>query len=144
MEEHSSSAIERFFQAFELNRQSGDLPAIVSQFADVFLAVGPQGAQCIRGSDFALALPKRKQLFDSLGCQFTALASLNEIQLDARFVMARTQWKMTFAHGSGREQDILVDSTFIIDTGAVDFKIVFYLNTQDILELLKDRGIQPS
>jgi hypothetical protein len=141
MEKHSSSAIERFFQAFELNRQSGDVPAIVGQFADVFLAVGPQGAQCIRGSDFANALPKRKQLFDSLGCQFTALVSLNEIQLDTRFVMARTQWKMTFSRNPGQEQEILVDSTFIIDTAVDGFKIVLYLNTQDILTLLKDRGV---
>jgi hypothetical protein len=140
MEKHASRSIERFFQTFELNRQSGNIPAIVGQFADVFVAVGPQGAQCIRGSDFAFALPKRKQLFDSLGCRFTALACLNEIQLDARFVLAKTQWKMIFARNPDREQEILVDSTFIIDTDVEGFKIVFYLNTQDPLKLLNEQG----
>ena len=144
MDKHADSAIEQFFQTFELNRRTGNIPAMVEQYADVFLVAGPQGAQCIRGEEFALALPKRKRLFDSLGCQFTDFVSLVETPLNDRFVLARTQWKMTFTRNPGNEKYLLVDSIFIIDTAADGFKIIFYLPLQDIMQLLKDQGILPS
>src|SRR5271169_3380850 len=92
-----TEGIERFFRTFESNASSHDVSAQVSQFADVFMAASPQGAQAVRVSDFAVALPKKKQLFDKLGCQSTALVSLTEKRLDARYVLAGAQWKMTFA-----------------------------------------------
>src|ERR1700757_4606158 len=125
-----SEAIERFFRAFERSSDSGDIPALLPQFADTFMAGGPQGAQCIRSADFAVALPKRKQFFDSLGCQSTALLSLEENRLDARFVMAKTRWRMTFARGD-EMKDVLADSIFIVDTAVEGFQIVFYLANQD-------------
>jgi hypothetical protein len=36
---------------------------------------------------------------------------------------------------------VLADSTFIVDTAADEFKIVLYLANQDIVQVLKDRGI---
>jgi hypothetical protein len=78
-----STPVARFFQTYQLHNSSGDIPAIVSHFADTFLAVGPQGAQCVRATDFAIALPKRKQLFESLGSQSTALVSIHETSLAA-------------------------------------------------------------
>jgi hypothetical protein len=144
MQSHAGSAIEQFFQTFELNRHAGNIPAMVEQYASVFLVAGPQGAQCVRGEDFALALPKRKQIFDSLGCQFTDLVSLEETPLNDRFVLVRTQWKMTFSRNPGNEQSFSVDSIFILDTTEDGFKIVFYLPLQDIFKLLKERGILPS
>jgi hypothetical protein len=135
-----STPVARFFQTYQLHNSSGDLPAIVSHFADTFLAVGPQGAQCVRATDFAIALPKRKQLFESLGSQSTALVSIHETSLDDRYVLARTQWQMTFDR-EGNTQNILVDSTFLLDTGNADVKILLYLPHQDIMQVLKDRGI---
>jgi hypothetical protein len=135
-----STPVARFFQTYQLHNSSGDIPAIVSHFADTFLAVGPQGAQCVRATDFAIALPKRKQLFESLGSQSTALVSIHETSLDDRYVLARTQWQMTFDR-EGNTQNILVDSTFLLDTGNADVKILLYLPHQDIMQVLKDRGI---
>ena len=97
----SNDAIETFFREFEQRSDRGDIPALLPQFADTFMAAGPQGAQCIRSADFALALPKRKQFFDSLGCRSTALVSLDYNRLDVRYVLAKTRWRMTFAHEDG-------------------------------------------
>jgi len=138
-----SEAIDRFFRTFESNTSSHDITAQVSQFADVFMAASPQGAQVVRAGDFALALPKKKQLFDKLGCQSTTLVSVREKRLDARYVMAATQWKMTFARPDAAARDVVVESVFIVDTGGDDAKIVFYLANQDIMQVLKDRGILP-
>jgi hypothetical protein len=108
------------------------------------MAASPQGTQAVRATDFALALPKRKQLFDQLGCRSTELLSLRETPLDARYVMAATQWRMTFARDKHDPEEVVVDSVYIVDTGADAFKIVFYLANQDIMQILKQRGIMPN
>ncbi len=135
------SPIARFFDSFARQSSGDDIQAQVAQFADTFLAAGPQAAKCVRAADFALALPKRKQLFDSLGCQSTTLVSLEETPLDARYVLARTKWQMTFGRPNAGPEQVLVDSTFIVDTAAAEFRIVLYLASQDIMQVLKDRGI---
>jgi hypothetical protein len=88
-----------------------------------------------------LAVPKRKQLFDSLGLHSTTLVWLREDRLDARYIMASTRWCMSFAREKGEPRDVLADSVYIVDTGGEAFKIVFYLAHQDIVQTLKERGI---
>ena len=61
--QQASEAIGCFFRIFEANASSNNVDAQVSQFADVFMAANPQGAQSVRASDFALALPRKKHLF---------------------------------------------------------------------------------
>jgi len=139
----SSSPIARFFDAFARQSSSTDVQAQTAQFADAFFAAGPQGGKCVCTADFAPALLKRKQLFDSLGCQSNALVSLEETALDARYVLVRTRWQMTFSRSSADPEQVFADSTFIIDTGSQEFKIVLYLAHQDIMQVLKERGIAP-
>jgi hypothetical protein len=144
-----SEAIQRFFRAFEANTASNDIEAQVAQFADIFLAAGPQGAQAVRATDFALALPRRKRLFDRMGCRSTQLLSLNEEPLDARYVLARTKWKLMFERPGITPQDLVVESVYIVDTGgeagtAADARIVFYLANQDIMQIVKERGLLPA
>jgi len=136
-----SEVIERFFRTFESNTNSDNVAATVSLFADVFMAASPQGAQAVRGGDFALALPRKKQLFDSLGCRSTELVTLTETRLDARYTMASTQWKMTFARPGSEPQDVVAESVYIVDTGGAEPKIVFYLANQDLMQVLKERGL---
>jgi|SRR5580704_7751820 hypothetical protein len=140
----SNDAIETFFREFEQRSDSGDIPALLPQFADTFMAAGPQGTQCIRAADFAAALPRRKQFFDSLGCRSTSLVSLDHNRLDARYVLAKTRWRMTFVQGEGEVKEVLADSAYVVDTGTDTYKIVFYLAHQDIVQTLKDRGIAPA
>ena len=142
--EKPDTAINRFFQSYASASSSGDIPAIVSHFADVFMAAGPQGSRSAHAADFALALPKRKQLFDSLGCRSTALVSVQENQLDPRFTMVHTQWEFTFVAEQSQPHLVLVDSTFIVHTAPEAFKIVFYLANQDIMAILKERGLLPA
>ena len=103
----TTTPLELFFQTWELNMASGNVPALVASFAEVFLYAGPHGTQSVKASDFALALPKRKQLFKSLGSQPTTLVSLNETQLDRRYTMACAQWLMTFIRNGAESQQVL-------------------------------------
>lgn len=135
------SPLASFFRAFERAGNTGDVPASVSQFADTFMVAGPQDVQCVRASDFALALPQRKQFFDSLGCRSTALAALEEIRIDDRYVMAKTRWRMTFVQGEGAPKEVLADSAFLVDVSGEAFKIVLYLAGKDYQTMLRDHGI---
>lgn len=137
----TSLAVEDFFRTFEHNTNHGDAAALTSPFAAVFLAAGPQGANCVRKEDFALALPKRKKLFEGLGLRTTELIGIDTESLDARYTMARARWNMSFANESGSAHEIVVDSTYIVDTGVDPFQIVLYLAHQDIMAVLKDQGI---
>jgi len=141
---HTQTALERFFELYENNANGGDIAALSAQFADGFLAAGPQGAKAVRASDFAPALLKRKQLFESLGCKSAALLSLQPTALDDRYTLARTQWRMNFEPPQGSPQEVLADSTFLVDTSGDAFKILVYLAHQDIAAILKERGIAPS
>lgn len=142
--EHIRNAMERFFGDFERNSNAGETMASVSQFADVFMFAGPDGVQTVRASDFALALPKRKKLFDQMGCQSTKLVTMSETKLDGRYVLVETEWLMTFARDEGRSDEVLAGSAFLIDTGGTALKIVLYLTHQDIMALLRNRGILPT
>jgi len=130
-----------FFQSYELYNSTGNIPALIAQFADTFMAAGPGGAQCVRSADFALALPKRIQLFQSLGCRSTKLVSCVETQLDARFIMAETRWQMTFVRDSQPPKVVFADSLFIVDVSSEPQKIVFYLAHQDLAATVTNQGI---
>ena len=131
------TVIERFFRTFEANSNTTDTAAAVLQFADVFIAAGPSGAQAVKASDFALALPKRRQFFDSLGCRSTRLVSLRVNPVDSRYVLAETRWQMTFAHEGGEDKQALADSVFLLDIG----QILLYLAKQDLMEMLRQHGV---
>ena len=136
----SETAISRFFQTFAQKSGEESIPAQVSLFADPFISADPHGTRCVRLEDFAAALPKRKMLFDRLGCRPAVLVNLEETQLDARYVLARTTWRFDFALANSAEvEHVLADSTYLVDTG--EFKIVMYMAHQDIMQVLRERGI---
>lgn len=134
-------AIRRFLEAFEQNNSTRDFSAVAAQFADVFMAANPQGVQTVKASDFALALPKRKQLFDGLGSRSTSLTRIDVTELAPRFYLAKTEWTMTFDRGAELSKEILVRSSFIVHGEGDNLRIIFYLASQDILAVLKEHGI---
>ena len=136
-----SSAMETFFENFENNSNSSETGAVISQFAEMFLFAGPQGARAIAADAFALALPRRKKQFEEMGRRSTDLISLRETTLGNHYVMAETEWQMTFAQGEKSPEEIRVASTFIVYTGDEQPKIVFYLPQHDVMALLRDRGV---
>jgi hypothetical protein len=133
--------METFFQEYEYNSNRSETAAVISQFAETFLVAGPQGAQVVPANAFALALPRRRKQFEEMGCRSTELISLRETTLGDRYVMAETEWQMTFAPGGKSPEEITVASTFIVYTGDEQPKIVFYLPQHDVMALLKNRGV---
>jgi hypothetical protein len=159
---HTTQSVAEFLSAFERTENPQQIAQLASRFADPFLAASPGGAIVVSAADFALALPRRRKMFDELGCRSTRLASIVETKLDDRYILAETKWLMVFARGEGQTRDILVGSTFILDTmsgnagngdtgngdtGNGDtlngntisgLKVIFYLNHQDVLAILRE------
>ena len=142
----TETPVSRFLALYSRETAEDNLQAVVSHFAETFLFAGPSGAQPIRASDFAAALPKRKALFDELGSQPSQLTAIHETPLDSRYVLARTTWRFSFQPANTPNQQFDTESTFLIDTGLAgtlesDFKILLYLPHRDIMQILRDRGI---
>jgi hypothetical protein len=128
-----------FFDTFQHNSNHGAQADNLAQFAETFLAAGPDGAKAVPAALFGPALAKRKELFDKLGSRGTELVSLDEIQLDTRYTLARTRWRMTFVRPAVPDEQLEVNSTFLIDTQTQ--QILVYLAHQDIFALLRQRGL---
>ena len=143
--ETTTHAIEDFLRAFEHTDNRREINELVSQFADTFLVAGPDGSRAIKVSDFVLALPKRQEMFDRMGCRSTKLATVAVTKLDDRYAMAEAKWLMTFAHSDGQSSEVPIGSTYIVDTNGGDaggqLKILFYLTHQDIMAVLLEHGI---
>ncbi|HTB98602.1 MAG TPA: hypothetical protein VK716_16440 [Terracidiphilus sp.] len=139
--EPMETPVRRFMEKYAQWTARGEMEAVAVFFADDFMAAGPQGAQSVKASEFALALPKRKELFDRMGCTKTELIGLEEQALDARYTLARTRWRLTFEPAGRRKEEVLVDSVYLVDCGVNPFRFVLYLANQDIFAILKERGI---
>jgi hypothetical protein len=142
--ETTKTAVEHFLHQYASHTDKGNVPELITCFADVFLAGGPQGAQPVRAADFALALPKRVQLFDKMGCRRTELVKIQENRLDARYFSARTRWRLTFERSGNAPLSIEVESTYLVDTGTEPFRFLVYLAHDDIMGILKQHGIAPA
>ena len=134
----------RFIQTFARNTAEGKGAELIAQFADSFLYAGPAGSQLVRACDFALALPKRKQIFEQFGYRSTGLADVRETMLDDRYALVHSRWRFTFAPAQGMAYTLDTESSFLVDTGAEPFRILVYVAHQDILEILQKRTATPA
>jgi len=135
-----SDEIRRFFETFEQTSAGGDIDRMVALFADPFMSADSTSVRAVNASEFRAALPKRKQLFSTLGCTSTKLISVEETPLDDRYVMAKTIWQWEFPQPV---EPIVLPSTYIIRKGGDAPLIVFYL-TGDVMSVLRSRGLLPS
>jgi hypothetical protein len=130
-----------FFKQYEQASNSSDTESMLAQFADPFTVATPQGPQIVRASDFARILPQRKALFDNLGCQPVTIDSLNTTHLNDHFALVDTNWRMRFVLPDNRSDEFVVASSFMVYIQGSATKIFVYMPHQDIMQVLRDRGI---
>ncbi|HEV2134390.1 MAG TPA: hypothetical protein VGR47_09005 [Terracidiphilus sp.] len=129
----------RFIEAFARNSADGCIAELITQFCEQFLYAGPAGSQWVGAGDFALALPKRKQIFEQAGHRSTELAGAQELWLGERYVLVRTRWRFAFELDTKAPYTLETESDFVVDAGAEPFRILVYLAHQDIVEMLRRR-----
>jgi hypothetical protein len=132
----TSSEIQDFFEAFERNSSTLDLDRIGAQFADTFLSADPRQVMSVPKTAFLAALPRRQALFDAAGITAMELVAVDEQVLDERHRLAATEWDARRTDGSS----VKLASTFILRREGSAFVVIFYLNHQDLTEVLMARG----
>jgi hypothetical protein len=131
------SAVQQFFSEFQRKGNLNDPGPAAGLFAATFLVAGPEGVRPVARGQFEPALRRRKEWLASLGAAGAELVWLEETWLDRRYVLASTQWRMSF----GADREVEVASTYLVDMGGPAPAIVVYLAHQDLMAVLREKGI---
>jgi hypothetical protein len=126
-----------FFRRYERAGEDLDSDALANMFCDVFLSLDAGSAAAVSPHALLAALPRRKQLFEAIGSDGLALADITETPLDDLHTLVRTSWRLRMRDQAPRDP-ISLRSTFILrkDDGA--WRIVLYLNHQDMNKLFSE------
>jgi hypothetical protein len=133
------AALDQFISSYERNTSNSDPSAVVAQFADPFLAAGPDGSVVVPTAAFAQKLPGRKQYLVAAGLRSSRLIARRDTAVSERYVLVDTEWQMDFVPADKPAASITVGSSFLIDMGGTEPKILAYLTHQDIFRLLQER-----
>jgi hypothetical protein len=108
-----SPNVEAFFAEFERAGNVVDLKSIEARYAPYFLSADPNGTQPVPRDALLAALPKRSEMFASVGGTAIHLTGIRETRLDANYVLVDSDWGMSVITGG---EDINLSSTLCCET----------------------------
>ena len=95
-----AEGLRAFFERFQSLSAASDLERIAAMYAGSVMIAGPNGAQVVSSTDLKRAIPKRRQLLESVGYQDTALVGFEESALTDRYALVRAQFRWHFQPAS--------------------------------------------
>jgi hypothetical protein len=128
-----------FFQRYQSAGEQLDTEALASFFSGVFMSLDPNSATAVSPQALLAALPRRRQLFQAIGSDGLELADISEIPLDDLHTLVRTSWRLGMRNQASRDPIFLL-STFILRREDGAWRIVLYLNHQDLNKLFSELG----
>jgi hypothetical protein len=133
--------VRAFFQRYDRAAHDLDTEALMSSFSETFLSLDASSAIALSPQALLAALPRRRQLFQAIGSDGLELADISEMPLDDLHTLVRTSWRLRMRDQAAPDP-VLLHSTFILrkDDGA--WRIVLYLNHQDMNKLFS--GLAPA
>ena len=134
--------VREFFQRYQRAGDRLDGEALQGMFSSVFLSLDPKSAAAVSPHALLAALPRRKQLFQAIGGDGLELADISEIPLDEVHTLVRTSWRLRM-RGQASGDPIFLLSTFILRREAGQWRIVLYLNHQDLNKLFSQLAPAP-
>ena len=129
--------VRAFFQRYDRASHDFDSEALTSSFCDVFLSLDASSAVALSRQALLAALPRRRQLFETIGSDGLELADISEMPLDDLHTLVRTSWNLLMHHEPPCGP-ICLRSTFILRKDDGMWRIVLYLNHQDMNELFTE------
>jgi ketosteroid isomerase-like protein len=132
-----------FFERFQSLSAASDVERIAAMYAGSVMIAGPRGSQVVSAADLQRAIPMRRQLLESAGYQDTALVGFEETALTDRYALVRAQFRWQFKDANLEPITVTLPSTFVVDRGGDAPRIVVYMNEQDVVSVLRDRGVLP-
>src|SRR5271165_2890796 len=86
--------VTKFFEIYEKSVSEAAVSTVGALYSDVFMFGGPRGVQPVNKNDFLKLLPGRKEYFKSIGLEKSTIASIDQVALDAKYILAKVVWKM--------------------------------------------------
>ncbi len=136
-----ATPMESFFRRFEHLTAESNAAELAGLYATTFLLAGPNGSQLVRAADLQQAIPKRKDLFKSLGCTSTQLVTVDENVLDDRYSFVRAEWCWRFERPSEVPIEFTLPSSYLIERSPDRWQIVAYMPHAGIMAELRRRGL---
>lgn len=127
--------VREFFERYERAGRALDPEAVANSFADNFLSLDSSSAHALTPQALISALPRRKALFESIGSDGMDLEHIEETPLDDDHTLVRTSWTLRMRPDSPRPP-VTLWSTFVLRREEGAWRIVLYLNHQDMGKLL--------
>jgi hypothetical protein len=139
----AAGGLRPFFERFQSLSATADVEAITAMYAAHVMIAGSKGAQVVRSTDLQRVIPGRRQLLESAGYQDTALVGLEETALTDRYTLVRAQFRWRFQAATREPVTVTLPSTFVVDRGGDSPCILCYMNEQDVVSVLRERGLLP-
>jgi len=127
--------VREFFERYERAGRELDPEAVTSSFADTFLSLDATSAHALTPDALISTLPRRKVLFERIGCDGMELGHIEETPLDDDHTLVRTSWTLRM-RGDSPRPPITLSSTFLLRREEGAWRILLYLNHQDMGKLL--------
>src|SRR5262249_44979341 len=136
-----TEGLRAFFERFQSLSAASDVEGLAAMYAGQVMIAGAQGAQVVSAADLQRAIPRRQQLLASAGYQDTALVGFEETSLTDRYALVRAQFQWHFSGADGQPATVTLPSAYVVDRGGDSPRIVLYLNDQDVVGVLRERGV---
>lgn len=132
--------VQEFFAAYERFTVAGDASGHGRFFASPFMSASADGVRVVTPEQLAAVAPRMRALLDQHGRRGVALVGVQELPLDAHYVMTTTDWRWQFEPEGGAPFEVTVTATHILHRSADGLRIVFY-RSGDVTQLLRTRGL---
>jgi len=126
-----------FFRRYHSAGEDLNSEALASMFCGVFMSLDASSAAAVSPQALLAALPRRRQLFEAIGSDGLELADISEMPLDEVHTLVRTSWRLRMRDQAPGDPICLL-STFILRREAGAWRIVLYLNHQDMNKLFSE------
>ena len=136
MQSHVRPDVRAFFERYAQAGEDLDGETLRSSFAENFLALDPNSAVALTPQALMAALPRRKALFESAGSDGLELDQLIETPLDDVHTLVGATWQLRMRDPGGGP--VTLRSTFVLQRDGATWRIVVYINHEDIGQLLGD------
>ena len=138
-----AQGLRAFFERFQSLSAASDVEGVAAMYAGSVMIAGANGTQVVSSADLQRAIPKLRQLLESVGYRDTALVGFEETALTERYAVVRAQFRWLFRTPNGEPATVTLPSTYSVDRGGDSPRIVLYMNEQDVVSVLRERGMLP-
>jgi hypothetical protein len=129
--------VRAFFRRYERAAADLDSEVLTSCFCALFMTLDASSAAAVSPQALLAALPRRKRLFEAIGSDGLELADISELPLDDLHTLVRTSWRLRMRDERPGDP-VCLHSTFILRKDDRAWRIVLYLNHQDMTKLFDE------